>query len=746
MNIKTRIKKTAFSVCGAVLFFTAHSAYAKIRFEGIDLTYDNKLIFSIQHNTPCSPTYKSLFTTSLGENKITSYPKILTCFPEKMESLHEGRTLQIRNRYGTAWYAVSSEKLRWISYSNKLPDDYVNVNTVSASPNGDWTCTVEQTGNATGRLMLMNTKSLEQVILSDSADFKFGKVNAKWSPDSRTLLYEKEGNIYFITPNSLSKKSVSLPESYRKIGAGNINSVSWTKNGAIIFIDNDIIYRINSNELYTRGLYSSLVGSGTIVGRLPSAYNKTYDNFWCNEDGTRILIIAKNKIVYSYSIESIPGFSYAKTLGIYSLTDIDGVPLEFDVFWSQYGEPVLWLTMLTYDKSNKKSGLYLLGDKMKLLTEARNSIMPSVSPDGQRIAFTDENYLCTYDVWNVRTLAKLGDERVLSVCWKTNSSLFVGGENTVRLLNMFDTDNPYKFLFLSSSGRAFWYNDNIYSMTGKDTFIYDAEKNIWNETTEQTFRNAPSEKNDFFRVFTGDAANSRFENALYVRSLSGGLTTYSVYNVTDFEVPDNRKVSLVFDAVDDAEGLAKILSVLDTFNIKSTFFINGEFIRRYPMETKQIAMSENECASGFYSTRDLVMSDFSIDEEFVKRGLARNEDEFFSVTGQELSLLWHAPNYHDSQMIRSAGSKAGYRYVIPYMKVSDRITYETMAKDENQKYMSTKELIDAFVANLHTGMIIPVTIGRSYGTRNDYLYENIDLLIMAILESGYQITDLRNLN
>ena len=32
-------------------------------------------------------------------------------------------------------------------------------------------------------------------------------------------------------------------------------------------------------------------------------------------------------------------------------------------------------------------------------------------------------------------------------------------------------------------------------------------------------------------------------------------------------------------------------------------------------------------------------------ENFIRRGLARNEDDFYEATGSELSLVWHMPNY-----------------------------------------------------------------------------------------------------
>ena len=42
-------------------------------------------------------------------------------------------------------------------------------------------------------------------------------------------------------------------------------------------------------------------------------------------------------------------------------------------------------------------------------------------------------------------------------------------------------------------------------------------------------------------------------------------------------------------------------------------------------------------------------------------------------------------------------------------------------------------------------MVISVTIGKADGTRKDYVYQKLDLLISAIIESGYEITDVQGL-
>ena len=73
--------------------------------------------------------------------------------------------------------------------------------------------------------------------------------------------------------------------------------------------------------------------------------------------------------------------------------------------------------------------------------------------------------------------------------------------------------------------------------------------------------------------------------------------------------------------------------------------MNGEFIRRYPDAVREIADSGHEVGSLFYAYFNMTDARFTVDSDFVKSGLARNEDDYYAATGRELSLLWHAPYY-----------------------------------------------------------------------------------------------------
>jgi peptidoglycan/xylan/chitin deacetylase (PgdA/CDA1 family) len=186
------------------------------------------------------------------------------------------------------------------------------------------------------------------------------------------------------------------------------------------------------------------------------------------------------------------------------------------------------------------------------------------------------------------------------------------------------------------------------------------------------------------------------------------------------------------------------LQVLASYNLRATFFVNGEFIRRYPASLAAILEAGHDCASMFFTPADLSADGFSITEEFIKRGLARNEDEFFSATGRELSLLWHTPGYATSAEIQKAGAEAGYTWIKPQHITPDSVTLEqSIAK--KIPYYAASDIVESLVRILGDGTIIPVSVGIASGTRNDYLYEKLDILIASILDAAFDIVPVEQL-
>jgi peptidoglycan/xylan/chitin deacetylase (PgdA/CDA1 family) len=199
-----------------------------------------------------------------------------------------------------------------------------------------------------------------------------------------------------------------------------------------------------------------------------------------------------------------------------------------------------------------------------------------------------------------------------------------------------------------------------------------------------------------------------------------------------------RQVALVFDAVDSIEGLPSILDTLKRYRLRATFFVGGEAIRRNAGAVSEIAESGHEVGSLFYVNFDMTDTRYRLDKEFIKLGLARNEDVYYAATGHEISLLWHAPYYFTNTEIIAASREMNYTCVGRDVDSLDWVTREDPAPAKGL-YLPASRLIERIMDKKKPGSIIPILTGTPAGYREDYLFQKLDLLINALLARGYEI-------
>lgn len=735
---KTKISKRTVFLLGA--FFAGFYCFAGVKFGDADINNNDEILYTVRQEIPGAFSYRSLFKAKIENGAVSAKPALISCFPEQMELLGGGKILQVRNRYGTAWIDVASKSIEWKEYSAEIPVNSMRLSKVSVSPNGEWICYTEKNGYATGKLFLKNINSSKEICLDENSSFNYENVAVKWSADSSVLVYAKNGNVYFCNPSAVAR-GVEVDEKFRKIGSGTINSVNWTDGKFLVYIDSDLVYKISSKELYTLGLYSGIIGKGQTVGRLPSQFMASKDSFSVNTDVSSMVLIQNGKIFTYFKINRNT-CDYLDIIYSGPYVDLSASLLESEILWDLNGSPIVWMRMLPYGGQKIKSSVYHLENRLSKFLDISDSGRPVVSPDGKNCAFYSGSSVYVYDTKNWKRVNKVEGENVVSLLWENNSTLIIGGDRTIRGWKILEPD-PEIFA-VSSVVNGFWNNDQITADAGNGKFfVFNEEKKTWSKKEEEVAQRSNVLRNERYRLFCGETANPLFENALYIRTLFGKAVTRPVYQESVKKNPARKKIALAFDAYDNADGLTRVLYTLNRYLVTGTFFLNGEFIRRYPNETKQISLSRNECASMFFSTSKLTQPGFFVNEDYIRRGLARNEDEFNAVTGKELSLMWHAPYYASSEKIMQDGKKAGYDYIDIKNSSCDSVTLE-QAVNGKGKYLCPSELIESYVKMLDEGeRVVPITVGISHGTRESYLYDNLDLLISAILDAGYEIVPLR---
>ena len=727
------MKKTGIFCLLLSLF--SFSLMAGTSFGNPDLNLNDEILFTVRHNMVGTSPYKSLFYAALKDGKPDKAPEVITCFPEQMELLSGGDELQIRNRYGIARYSKKTGVLTWIERNSTMPENIVPVVPYAESPDGKYFCRIERTSIYSGNLTLVSTQTGKSSVLCEGVLNSYEDLPVKWAPDSTVLIYEKNGGVYFCNPDAVLR-GVEIDERYRKVGRGSINSVHWASSKYLAYVDDYLLYKINTKELYTLGLYSGIIGQGKPMGRLPFQFNPLTDKFSCNDEVTSALVTQNGKL-FTYLVVRSASCDYMDVIYSRPYTESNASLVASYVFWDASGKPVLWQEKLPFDGIKEHGSVYKLGAQTQHVLEIEDSGKPFVSPNGSKVAFFAGSTVYVYDINSWKRIAVLTGEKVVSAIWTDDSNLYVGGEKSVRCWNILT--NKADTITLASVSAGYWDSADysIIADTGNSNFYrYDSKKKTWSKT-EVTSAIEPVKQNGRYRVFIGTTPNKNYDNALYVRSLSKRAVTNPLYKESTKKSAEKKKVALAFELYDNADGLPLILSELKKFNAKGSFFINGEFIRRYPAETKQIVTNGHLCASMFFTTADLTENSFVINEDFVRRGLARNEDEFYACTGTELTLYWHAPYYSVSPELITYGGNAGYTYVNACTDVSEFTNPD----------MDPEKLIKRFCQALEKsdGGVVSVVGGFSQSNHSRPLYKYIALLISALLDSGYELVDLNSL-
>lgn len=750
-------KLTAFVCVMAVMTVL----FSDVRFHSPDMNTRNEVLFHVRATFPGMREYSSLFMKRLDTSDIQQ----LTFFPESLQALSSGSVLQVRNRFGAIRMEVPNGTVLPVqgvpSFSSGWLPDSGSLSPCETSPDGRWLVRIDPETPAFGTLILVNTQTGVQVPIAKTIERS--DIPLVWAPDSSLFIYSVEGMLYFARPEQLFSNTV-IDASWRVIGPGSIQNIRWYSASRLMYISGRDVYRLQSSELLSRSLYNPLLGSGELAGKLPAPFNPSFDRFVPSPDGRSVMFAHENRNVYYCILDGDDYVSKQKFTQLPWLL-LSGNTAETIPVWTSEGSPVVFTRAVEDGKQTIRAWALVSSNgtsafRSLFLPVGIEDIYPS--PDGQSVAFTSSRGVSVYATDSWKQIASYTEEPVVSFAWGRRDEAFIGGVHTIRKWNI--SDGRTSVIQLSSVSQSSWSQSGteVVAESGNVRFRYEGGGK-WVSDPDLRMR-IPIQVNDRWRLYL-DTGKGVFSNMLYVRSAiqPGGtfpivIEPEPVYDALVSESGSDinaavfshgprsraREVALVFDAMDSLEGLADVLHVLAKRQVRVTFFINGEFIRRHPAAVNEIAKAGHQCASLFFTTWDLSGNRYKIDESFIARGLSRNEDEFYTATGQELSLLWHAPYYVNSPVITRSGAKAGYRYISPDVSVLDWVTREK-AREVPSLYRSGAQLVEDILAAKKPGSIIPIRIGRPEGTRDDYLFEKVDLLLNALYESGYRVVTVDSL-
>ncbi|MBN2875841.1 MAG: polysaccharide deacetylase family protein [Spirochaetales bacterium] len=746
----------------------ASIATADIEFVGLDVSADDRILFSARVEVPGEPGYDTLFSADAGTGELVQ----LTFYPESVAVVDDGRRLQIRNRFGVFMTERGFTGLAPLpgipSFARGSAVQQGRLVDSRPSPDGTMLLYLSPTTPARGDLILFDLSKKTEAVVARSIEYSADSFPASWSPDSRYFIYGKAGELYYYSAEQ-SREGRVPDESWRKVGLGLIEQVRWSANGSLYLLRERSMFRIMPEEFFTQAIYSGIVQPGTLVGKAPFPYDPNFDSFWISPDGSKVLLCKDGRNIFLYHLDP-DDFGREATVSAMPYLFLQGNTIVDQVLWPSSDEVTVFTASLkdgkrvcgAYRVKAPKEGDEGLSAGFQLLDVAGATNI-TLSPDESRVAIVapDGVTIRRYSNWAVeRTLPAPG---ALHAVWVAQDKMALASSGAIEIVGL--ADGARTFIALGQPGSYGWSAAErgvVLAESGGQVYKTSGKSAAWTRT--EAFDTLPVSTNSpNYRVYPDGIASGMYVNTIMVRSAKGlgtkSLLPAPARSFAPFPKTDEprdplvfdhgsrirrREVALVFNAYDGSEGLVGILDTLREYGIRATFFVNGEFVRRNPGAARLIAESGHEVGNMFFSVFDATDARYRADAEFVKRGLARTEDEYFLATGAELSLLWHAPHYATSSVLLEAAAEMNYTYVGRDVDPLDWVGRFQGAMTQSL-YASAHDLVERTVKATLPGSIVPVRIGVPDGGRDDYFYNELPLLINALLADGYKIVPVSTL-
>lgn len=218
--------------------------------------------------------------------------------------------------------------------------------------------------------------------------------------------------------------------------------------------------------------------------------------------------------------------------------------------------------------------------------------------------------------------------------------------------------------------------------------------------------------------------------------------------------PDTGTVAITFDGGGYSNAAGRILDVLAEKGLKTTFFLTGEFIKRYPKVTRRIADEGHEVGNHTYSHLHLTTFGKNYRQEtlpgvnaaLIEKELKRNERAYEDLTGKKMVKLWRAPYGEQNDEIRQWALKAGYRHVSWTYDPKTRKSLDSLdwVSDRNSSlYLSSDQIVQkiiSFDSETETGLAGGIVLMHLGSERDsDQFHFRLGDLIDQLQKKGYKV-------
>lgn len=183
-----------------------------------------------------------------------------------------------------------------------------------------------------------------------------------------------------------------------------------------------------------------------------------------------------------------------------------------------------------------------------------------------------------------------------------------------------------------------------------------------------------------------------------------------------------KKVAISFDAAYGNEYTESILDTLDKYNVKSTFFLVGFWVDKYPEDVKEIARRGHE--AGNHSTTHPNMSTLS--KEQIIEEINKTGDKIEKLISIKPNLFRPPFGDYNDLLIRTCKENGYY-------------TIQWDVDSLDWKELGVQPVVDRVLRNIRNGSIV------LFHNNAKYIKDYLPLVIEKLQEDGYEIVPISEL-
>ncbi|HWZ84683.1 MAG TPA: polysaccharide deacetylase family protein [Thermoanaerobaculia bacterium] len=206
---------------------------------------------------------------------------------------------------------------------------------------------------------------------------------------------------------------------------------------------------------------------------------------------------------------------------------------------------------------------------------------------------------------------------------------------------------------------------------------------------------------------------------------------------------DRRDILVSFDGGSSDRGASAILDALAARGIRTTIFLTGEFIRRYPDIARRIAADGHEVGNHTdthphlttYASDSRQVTRLGVDRAFLAGELARTARLYREATGRTMAPLWRAPFGEHNAEIRRWAAEQGYWHVGWTGGRSGLDGLDWVSDPRSRAYQPADRLLARLVAHAENGGIVLLHLGSD---REEPVASRIGFLFDGLKARGFR--------